>query len=66
MSLIDLILGIVVIGVALWAINKWIPMEPRIKNFLNVVVIILLIAWVLYITGVFARLNTIRVPSIAH
>lgn len=47
MDLFSLIIVIVVVGLALWAINSFIPMEPRIKSILNVVVIIVLVVWLL-------------------
>ena len=51
MSLISLIILIVVVGVLLWAINEFIPMDAKIKNILNIVVII---ALVLYILSLFS------------
>lgn len=51
MDLMSLILVLVVIGVVLWAINQFIPMEPRIKQILNIVVAI---AVVLYVLSLFA------------
>jgi hypothetical protein len=47
MDLISLIILIVVVGVLLWAINSFIPMEPRIKQILNIVVIIALVIFLL-------------------
>jgi uncharacterized membrane protein len=47
MDLISLIILIVVVGVLLWAINAYIPMEPRIKQILNIVVIIALVIFLL-------------------
>jgi hypothetical protein len=61
MSLLALILVIVLIGVVLWLINAFIPMEPRIKMILNWVVIIFLIIWLLKALGVFAGLGDVRV-----
>lgn len=48
MDLISLIILIVVIGVVLWLVNTFIPMEPRIKQILNVVVIIALVLYLLF------------------
>ena len=47
MSLINLVITLVVIGVGLWAINTYVPMERRIKQILNVAVVILVILWLL-------------------
>lgn len=47
MDLISLIILIVVIGVLLWAVNKWIPMEANIKQILNIVVVVALVIFIL-------------------
>ena len=61
MSLIHLVVVLVVVGVLLWAVNRYIPMEPRIKSILNVVVIIAVILWLLSAFGVFGSLSGIRI-----
>ncbi|MBU0724093.1 MAG: hypothetical protein KJ904_01180 [Alphaproteobacteria bacterium] len=52
MSIISLILTLVIIGVILWAVNTYIPMDRKIKSILNVVVVILVILWLLNVFGV--------------
>ncbi len=47
MDLISFILVLVVVGVFLWAINAYIPMDPKVKTILNVAVIIILLLWIL-------------------
>lgn len=47
MPIIQLIVILVVIGVLLRLVNSFIPMEPRIKSILNVVVIICVVLWLL-------------------
>lgn len=47
MSLINLVVTLVIVGVALWAINTYIPMDQKIKMILNVVVVILVVLWLL-------------------
>lgn len=61
MSILALIIAIVVVGLILWAINSFIPMEPRIKQILNIVVIVLMVIWILKALGVFALLSGYRV-----
>lgn len=61
MSILYVILAIALVGVILWAINRFLPMEPSIKQFLNVVVIIFLIIWLLKALGVFGYLGNLRV-----
>ena len=52
MSLIQLIVVLVVVGVALWAINQYLPMAPPIKTILNVVVILAVCLWLLAAFGI--------------
>lgn len=53
MSLINLIITLVVVGVILWLINAYIPMQQTMKKILNVVVIIIVILWLLSVFGIF-------------
>ncbi len=46
MDPISIIIGLIVIGIVLWLVNTYIPMDPRIKQILNIVVIIVVILWV--------------------
>lgn len=64
MSLLTLIFALVIVGVLLWAINSYIPMDPKIKQILNVVVIIVVVLWLLSVFGVFGSLNGAKVPTI--
>ncbi|MCF8056739.1 MAG: hypothetical protein K9K37_08880 [Desulfocapsa sp.] len=61
MPLINLIIVLVVVGVILWVINNYIPMQPTIKKILNVVVIIILIFWLLSVFGVIGDVTKIRI-----
>ena len=61
MPLIQLVLVLVVVGVVLWVINSYIPMQSTIKKILNVVVVIVVIMWLLSVFGLIGDLSTIRV-----
>jgi len=61
MPLIQLVIVLVVVGVVLWLINSYIPMQATIKKILNVVVIIAVILWLLSVFGVIGNLSTIRI-----
>lgn len=61
MSLISLVLVLVIVGVALWLINRFIPMQSTIKTILNVVVVIVVIFWLLSAFRIIDGLNTIRI-----
>ncbi len=61
MSLISLVVVLVVVGVILWLINNYIPMDGKIKSILNVVVIIVVAIWLLQSFGILGSVNTIRI-----
>jgi len=52
MPLINIVLVLIVAGVALWAINRFIPMAGPVKTILNWVVIIVIVLWLLQVFGV--------------
>jgi hypothetical protein len=49
------------VGVLLWIVNSFLPMDHNIKKILNVVVIIILIVWLLKVFGIFSSLMDIHV-----
>lgn len=61
MPLINLVIVLVVVGVLLWVINSYIPMQANIKKILNVVVIIAVIIWLLSVFGVIGNISAIRI-----
>ena len=52
MDILTIILVIVAVGVVLWLINTYIPMQGTVKSILNLIVIVLLILWLLDAFGV--------------
>lgn len=61
MSLLTVIIVLVVVGVLLWLVNTYIPMDGKIKSILNVVVVIAVIIWLLQAFGLLDSLGSIRV-----
>ncbi len=61
MPLIHLIIVLVVIGVLLWLVNNYIPMDGRIRRILNIVVVICVIVWLLSVFGIIGPLSGLRV-----
>lgn len=61
MSLINIVLVLVVVGVVLWLINTYIPMDRKIKNILNIVVVVAVVIWLLQAFGLIGSLNSIKV-----
>jgi len=64
MPLISLVVTLVVVGLLLWLINNFIPMDGKIKQILNVLVIIVVILWLLSAFGVLGHAGSIRLSSI--
>jgi uncharacterized membrane protein YhdT len=64
MSLISVAVTLIVIGVLLWLVNTYIPMDGKIKKILNVVVVICVIVWLLFAFGILNHSGDIRVPRI--
>lgn len=61
MDLITLIVVCVVVGVALWLINTYVPMDANIKKVLNVAVVVLLVLWIVVSVLGVTHLGTVRV-----
>ncbi len=61
MSLISLLIVLIVVGVILWLINTYIPMDRKIKSILNVVVVIVVVLWLLKAFGVLNSLGNLRI-----
>ncbi len=51
-SLITVIITLVIVGLILWLINRFIPMAASIKSILNIVVVIVMIIWLLKVFGI--------------
>jgi cation transporter-like permease len=63
MPLITVVMVLIVVGVVLWLINRFIPMQGEIKSILNAVVVIAVVLWLLNIFGLFNSFAHIRVGS---
>jgi hypothetical protein len=51
MPLVQLVVTLIVVGVLLWAVNTYIPMDGKIKQILNIVVVIAVVLWLLRVFG---------------
>jgi len=63
MPLIQLLEVLIVVGVLLWLVNRFIPMQSSIKSILNGVVVIAVVLWILNVFGLFHSLSHIRVGT---
>jgi hypothetical protein len=63
MPLVQLLLVLIVVGVLLWLVNRFIPMQGTIKSILNAIVVIAVVVWLLNVFGLLHNLSKIRVGS---
>ena len=63
MPLMQILIALIVVGVLLWLVNRFIPMQSTIKSILNGVVVIAVVLWLLNVFGLFHSLSHIRVGS---
>ncbi len=61
MSLISLVVVLIVVGVLLWLVNTYIPMDQKIKTIINVVVVIAVVLWLLQVFGVLGSVENVRI-----
>jgi hypothetical protein len=64
MPLIQLLEVLVVVGILLWLVNRFIPMQGTIKSILNGVVVIAVVLWLLNVFGLFHSLSRIHVGTL--
>jgi thiol:disulfide interchange protein len=62
MPLLNIVVALIVVGVALWLINRFIPMASSIKGILNVVVVVAVGIWVLQVFGLWGQITSYRIP----
>lgn len=60
MPLINIVVTSILVGVALWLINRFIPMAGSIKTMLNVVVVVVVGIWLLRIAGLWGQITSFR------
>ncbi len=60
MPLLQVVLTLIVVGVLLWLVDRFIPMAGSIKSILNAVVVIVVVLWLLNAFGLLHTLSSIR------
>ena len=61
MPLVNLVVVLIVVGVVLYLINRYIPMASSIKSILNIVVVVVVVIWVLQAVGLWGGISSFRV-----
>jgi hypothetical protein len=65
MPLVQIVLVLIVVGILLGLINRYIPMAGSIKSILNAVVVIAVVLWLLNVFGLLKSLSAIKVGSLS-
>jgi hypothetical protein len=60
MPLLQVVVALIVVGILLWLVNRFIPMAGSIKSILNAVVVIAVVLWLLNIFGLMQSLSSIH------
>ena len=61
MPLVSLIIVLVVVGLLMYLINAFIPLDPTIKQILNIAVVIFLIIWLIQALGLLGPIGNLRI-----
>jgi hypothetical protein len=61
MPLINLVIVLIVVGVLLWLVNTYIPMDQKIKSILNIVIVIAVVLWLLQVFGILGSLDSVHI-----
>ena len=64
MPLLTVVAVLIVVGVLLWLVNTFIPMDGKIKGILNFVVVAAVVLWLLYGFGILSHSGEIRMPVV--
>ena len=61
MFLYQVVIVIALVGLLLWLVNRYIPMQGQIKGILNGVVVIVVVLWLMGLFGLFGYISQFRV-----
>ena len=61
MPIIQVLEVLIVVGVLLWLVNRFVPMAASIKSILNAVVVIGVVLWLLNVFGLFQSISKIHI-----
>ena len=64
MTLVNIVVILVVVGLVMWLINTYIPMAGAIKSLLNIVVFVVLLIWILQVFGLIGQIPGLRMPPL--
>jgi len=63
MTLVQIAVVLIVIGLVMWLVNTYIPMMGAIKSLLNLVVFVVVLVWLLQLFGLIGPIPGVRIPA---
>jgi hypothetical protein len=60
----EILIVLVVVGVLLWLVNTYIPMDAKIKKIINIVAVVIVILWLCNVFGIFDYLKRVPAPHV--
>lgn len=64
MTLVNIVVILVVVGLVMWLINTYIPMAGAIKSLLNIVVFVVVLIWLLQTFGMIGSIRGLKMPAL--
>lgn len=64
MTLVNIVVVLVVVGLVMWLINTYIPMAAGIKSLLNIVVFVVVVIWLLQGFGLIGSIPGVHIPPL--
>jgi hypothetical protein len=64
MSLITIVIALIVVGVLLWLMETYVPMDATIKRIIEAIVIIVVVLWLLQVFGILNAANQVKIEPI--
>jgi len=61
MSLMAMVIALVVLGIVLWLINAYLPVDATVKKIINILVILVVVVWILKELGAWEYLFKIKI-----
>jgi len=63
-TLVNIVVILVVVGLVMWLINTYIPMAAAIKSLLNIVVFVVVLIWILQTFGLIGAIPGLKMPAL--
>jgi hypothetical protein len=61
MPLLQVVVTLIAVGIVLWLVNRFIPMQSTIKSILNGVVVIAVVLWIANLYDLFNSLSRVHI-----